>query len=301
MTSSDPPNASPTGPVGGAEPAPVSSPVESGRSITRTDLEHVIRRAAELSIADSDAAERLTEQDLVRIGDDLGLPARHVWQALYERPSLSARKLVGGEYFGSPIVVASRIVPGDVALTRRRLEDYLLTREYLTVVRRTAEELRLLPAEDTISAVARLFSRPRSRHHLAHARRVIVAAHPLPSGEGVVRIEMDLEEARRKERNEALGWGTMVGAIGFGAGMGAVEMVAPGASGTIGGIAAGVALAIPSAYATFVGIGRRFRRKTAEAKLELEGLLDRLESGERLEPPPAPWRRRLGLRLFGHR
>ena len=37
-----------------------------------------------------------------------------------------------------------------------------------------------------------------------------------------------------------------------------------------------------------------------EARVELEGLLDRAERGEPLEPPPAPWRKRLQMRMLGH-
>ena len=286
------------GPDRGTAPAPQP---EGARSITRLDLEQVIRRAAELSIADADAQERLSEQDLVRIADELGLPARHVWQALYERPTLRASHIAGERWLGSPIIVASRIVPGDPGLTRRRLEDYLVTQEYLTIARRATDELRLVPAEDTISSVARVFSRPRRRHHLAHARRVVVGAHPLPNGEAAVRIEMDLDEQRKKQRQQAFAQGGLVGAIGFGAGMALSEMMVPGSATGLAGIASGVALSVPAAWGTFAAIARSFRTKAAEATLELEGLLDRLETGERLEPPHAPWRRRLGLRLFGTR
>lgn len=274
---------------------------DSGRSITRTDLETVIRRAAELSLADSDAQDRLSEQDLVRIADELGLPAKHVWQALYERPSLSAPAIIGEMRFGSPIIVASRIVPGDVALTRRRLEDYLVTQEYLTIARRTADELRLIPAEDTISSVARVFARPRRRHHLAHARRVIVGAHPLPSGEAAVRIEVDLSEQRLAQRRQGILVGGLAGLVMFGAGALAGDAVVAGAASEIASLATGTVAASASAWGIFAAYGRSFRRKVAEAKLELDALLDRLETGERLEPPPAPWRRRLGLRLFGSR
>jgi hypothetical protein len=49
--------------------------------------------------------------------------------------------------------------------------------------------------------------------------------------------------------------------------------------------------------ASFSAAASRFRNRVHAAKLELASLLDRLEHGERLEPPPAPWRRR----LFGGR
>lgn len=274
---------------------------DSGRSVTRTELEHVIRRAAELSLADSDAQDRLSEQDLVRIADELGLPEKHVWQALYERPSMSAPAIIGASRFGSPIIVASRIVPGDAALTRRRLEDYLVTQEYLMIARRTTDELRLIPAEDTISSVARVFARPKRRHHLAHARRVLVATHELPGGDAAVRIEADLSEQRTAQRTRSLVTGTLAGLItgGF-AGLSVAGGVG-GAVGEVAAVATFVAAGGGAMFATVAAYGRAFRRKLGEARLEMDALLDRLETGERLEPPPAPWRRRLGLRLFGQR
>jgi hypothetical protein len=45
----------------------------------------------------------------------------------------------------------------------------------------------------------------------------------------------------------------------------------------------------------------RFRTRVFSAKMERTGLLDRLERGDRLDPPPAPWRRKLQLRIFGDR
>lgn len=283
--------------------SPSHSPpeAESRRSITRTDLEVVIRRAAELSLVDSDAQDRLSEDDLVRIADELGLPAKHVWQALYERPSMSAPDIVGGARFGSPIIVASRIVPGDAALTRRRLEDYLVTQEYLTIARRTTDELRMIPAEDTISSVARVFARPKRRHHIAHARRVLVATHALPDGDAAVRIEADLSEARRAQRTQGLVTGAIAGLITGGIAGISVAGGLGGSVGEVAGVATFVAAGGGAMFATVAAHGRAFRRRLGEARLEMDALLDRLETGERLEPPPAPWRRRLGLRLFGQR
>jgi hypothetical protein len=61
-----------------------------------------------------------------------------------------------------------------------------------------------------------------------------------------------------------------------------------------GGLAATTAAGISIA-------AKSFRNRVFSARLELTGLLDRLERGDRLDPPPAPWRRRLQLRLFGDR
>jgi len=43
-----------------------------------------------------------------------------------------------------------------------------------------------------------------------------------------------------------------------------------------------------------------FRSRLAGARFELEGLLDRAEHSQSLEPPPAPWRKRLQQKLLGH-
>jgi len=266
------------------------------RSITRSDLEEVIRRAVELSLAEPDAQERLSEEDLLRIGDELGLPARSVWQALYERPTLTVQPAAGDAALGSPIVSSSRLVRGDISVTRRRIEEYLAAQEYLTVARRTSDELRLIPAEDAISSVARVFARPKRRHYLAHARRVVVGMHPLPGDEAAVRIEMDLNDQRMQQRRNAYAMGALAGFGGlfFGAVMG--DALVGGAAGEIASWAGAVTAAVPSAWAAFTGWAKRFGHTRAEAQLELDGLLDRLESGERLEPPPAPWKQRLGLR-----
>jgi hypothetical protein len=56
-----------------------------------------------------------------------------------------------------------------------------------------------------------------------------------------------------------------------------------------------------SIWATLKWSASRFKTRMAAAKLELDGLLDRAERGDRLEPPPAPWRRRLQLKMTGQR
>ena len=104
------------------------------RSITRPQLELVIRRAVELYAAQTDADERLSEDEVLRIGKELGLPAAIVRQAIYEAPAPAAESIVD-RWFGAAAVSVSRAVQlpeGDVA---SRLEEYLATREYLALCR----------------------------------------------------------------------------------------------------------------------------------------------------------------------
>src|SRR5690606_6398359 len=44
----------------------------TGRAIARRDFEQVIRRAAELSLSDTDADEQLPEEEVIRIATELG-------------------------------------------------------------------------------------------------------------------------------------------------------------------------------------------------------------------------------------
>jgi hypothetical protein len=57
----------------------------------------------------------------------------------------------------------------------------------------------------------------------------------------------------------------------------------------------GVAVGIAVGSAVLGGIcwitGFYHKRRLSEARAEVEGILDRLEVGESLEPPPSSWRR----------
>src|SRR5690606_18038397 len=208
-------------------------------------------------------------------------------------------------WFGPAAVSVSRAVPlpdGDVA---SRLEEYLATREYLVLRRRQHSLVFFEPAEDTISKMARALSGPASNWYLARSRQVVLAVRNLEEGRTHVRIVMDLGNRRSDSVAEGIMGATVVGlalgatagaAVGFGLVdvLGQTAAVAAGALAGIAGVAGGAASVIKAA-------GKSFRRKLEAARLEVEGLLDRLERGERLEPPPAPWRRRFGIAASAQR
>jgi hypothetical protein len=284
---------------GGPRPVPVPGGGVRKRAIDRSEFEQVIRRAAELTISDADADEQLSEDEVLRIATELGLPAHHVRRALFELPEIPVQPRWYDRYYGQPVLSAARVVPGPAGSTLRRIEEYLVTREYLQVVRRRGEHISFVPADDTISSLARAFFRPGGRHHIARASRVLLSAHALPDSATHVRLDLDLAEDRSRSVKGAasagiaggllVGTGTAIAAMTLAPAM--VEPVA-GALAFAGGMAATVAL-------TFNTAARRFRQRALAAKLELAALLDRVEHGERLEPPPAPWRRRLQQRIFG--
>jgi hypothetical protein len=271
------------------------------RAIDRTQFEQVIRRAAELSLRDADAADNVSEAEVLRIAAELGLPAHHVQRALFELPELHVQPRWYDRYYGSPVFSEGRIVPGESALALKRIEEYLVTREYLQIVRRRGENIALIPADDTISSLARTFFRSGSRHHIAKATRVLVNAHALEDGAAHVRVDVDLSEDRRSSASGAA-WGGTIGGLfvgGIAAHFTGMADLGPSAVGMIAETVAFGAGLSGTFAAIFSASAKNFRTRLHAARLEISGLLDRLEQGERLDPPPAPWRRRLSGKLFG--
>lgn len=261
------------------------------RPLARTDIEAVIRRATELTLAEADRHDQISEEELVRIAAELGLATQHVRQALHERASLRAPRRWYDRWFGSPLLAEGRVIDGRADATLRGLEQYLCTREYLQVVRRRSQEIALIPAEDTISRVARVFMRPSGRFRLARAERVVLAVRPLEGESAHVRLETDFSGARSGYVTSGSLVGGMLGLL-----VGTIIELGSGGTGLgfVGGALGGAG----------VGLGvaaRSFRNRIGLARREIAHLLDRVETGQRLEPPPPPWRRNLQERLFGTR
>lgn len=281
------------------EVAAPSTDVDGPTAIARRDLETVIRRAVDLSLAERDEEERLSEDEVVRVATELGLPARLARQALYERPALPATPSRFDRWFGDAILSSTRAVPLDADRLRRRIEDYLTTYEYLHVVRRRGGRVFLVPADDAISSLARGLFRPGSRHPLSRARRVVLDVRWLDENGSHVQVATDFGEQRKSAvRGAIIGGGVVAGAAGSIAA--AVAYAAgPALPGAIPELTAFAGAFAGSMWGMLRLSGHRFRQFMQEAKLELDGLLDRAEHGDRLEPPPAPWRRRLEAKLRG--
>ena len=92
-------------------------------------------------------------------------------------------------------------------------------------------------------------------------------------------------------RTDHLVGGLLGGGVGGAAlGVGVTFVVAsfgPAALAVAAGVAAGGAVAGGIAW----GTGWSHRRRLRDVHSEVEGILDRLETGESLEPPPPSWRR----------
>jgi hypothetical protein len=142
--------------------------------------------------------------------------------------------------------------------------------------------------------------RPGKRHLVSRASRVLMNVQPMPDDESHVRFDVDLSD----ERRERVRGGMLLGGFG-GVALGSIAAAA--ANGFIPGLgSAPEILAFGGTFAASMAgaitiAAARFKNRLFTAKYELTTLLDRVEHGESLDPPPAPWRRKLQLRLFGNR
>jgi len=156
----------------------------------------------------------------------------------------------------------------------------------LQAVRKGTSVLLYRPAVDWASQLARAASSTSRKYYVASAKRVEIRLEPLEEGRTLVEIEV---EAGTRENYMTVGiMGGLGGGAGAGVGLGlAIAAAGPAALGVAAGIAAGSAVFGGLCWIT----GSYHKRRLLEVRSEVEGILDRLESGESLEPPPSSWRR----------
>ena len=270
------------------------------KGISRSDLPAVVKRAAELAASEGDAEEQLPEEEVVRIAAELGLSERHVRQALLEGVQEETEPTFLDRQMGITRIMATRAVPMTPDQARAALEDYLITREYLQVIRRQSVTTSFERADDTVSSVARAFSRSK-KHCLAAAEGVELTVRELQPGWSHIRLRAVYPDARKAHiGGAAAGTIFLGGGVATGAGL-AVGILAAGALGDPVGIALGAATGIgvvSAAGATFWRIAKNnFRNWRQRTVNEANGVLDRLEKGDELRPPPAPWLRKLQIKF----
>ena len=269
--------------------------------ITRSNLPAVVARAAELAAVEGDADEAISEEEVVRIAAELGLSERHVRQALYEGVNTEEEPTLLDRQIGVTRIMATRAVPLSPDAARRALEDYLITREYLQVVRKQSTTTSFEPADDAVSKVARAFSRSK-KHCLASAEGVELSIRELEPGWSHVRLRAVYPRGVRGLYVGGAAAGTifLAGPVAAGAGV-SVSIIANGLLGDPVSIALGAVTGVglfAGAAASFWSIARtNFRNWRKRTENEANGLLDRLEKADELRPPPAPWLRKLQLKF----
>jgi len=258
-----------------------------GRSLTRREFDAVIRRAAELSTSDPDGAEgALTEGELLRIAGEVGLSESHVRRALAEVRSGDAAGGIVDRFFGPPHVRASRVVPGNQETLASTIDEFLVGSQLLQPVRRAVDHLLYRPAVDWASQVARAASFTSWKYYIASARSVEVRLEQIDEENTLVELLIDPGTRGGDLTGAGVGGGVVGVILGTLSGVAAAS-AAPVVIAVGGGVLIGASVWAGIAY----GVGREHKKKVKEVRTEVEGVLDALEMGISLQPPPPSWRR----------
>jgi len=273
------------------------------RGLTRQEFDSVMKRATELALSDPSAGEgALDETEVFRIAREVGIPDAHVRRALVEVRSAEVPVTVVDRWYGTASVSASRVVLGQREDVAEIMDEFLVSGHLLQPVRRGSEVLLYRPAVDWLSNFARAGASMSERVFWAGSKEFEVRLRQVDNEQVMVDLTVDPGIRSDYVTGGLIGAAAGGGGAGFGVGMlvayltALPVLVVPTAIVTAGAIASGVV------WAT----GRASKRKREEVKQELEGVLDALERGDQLNPPPASWRRwvkrqaaRFKVELFG--
>lgn len=242
------------------------------RRIDRAALERIIQRAAELQAGEVDTGEGLTEQDVLKLGSEVGIPGRFLRQALYEETTRGgverAHGLLAG-WAGPRLVGASRVVPGEKAALERALELWMTDSEAMTVKRRLPDRTLWEAQKGLIAQMKRGFGVGGKSYHLARAVEVSHAVTPLEQGYCHVALSADVSNSRAG----VLGGAAAVGAAGVLLSallLAAIPIAVPAVLLVPGVVGLGVGASLPRVH----------RQRAARTQLALEQILDGLERGE---------------------
>ena len=242
----------------------------AGELIQREALERIIQRAAELQAGSHDIGEGLTEADLLALGQDVGIPARYLRQALLEERTRSPESPEGGGLarwlVGPRRLSAQRVVAGDPATVERALGSWMQGEELLQVKRRYANRTTWEPKVGAFASIQRALGSGGRRFALARATEIAGQVTQLEAGFCHVQLIADVRNIRRER---ITGAGVLVGM---------------GGAATAALVAMGVMA--PFSWLPLLALGpaaivlRSHRQHHEQIQTGLEQVLDRLERGE---------------------
>lgn len=247
----------------------------AGELIGREALDRILKRAAELQAGEQEVGDGLTRADLLKLGDEVGIPAQYLRQALLEEQMRAAPEPAGGLWgaiAGPARVSAYRVVPGDPATIERALARWMEGEELLQVKRRFPDRVTWEPKSGFLASMQRGLKVTGRAYALANALEISGQVTPLEKGFCHVQLVADVRNLRRQR----IGGAAALAGIGALATLAALSLglateaaaqlvaVAPAAAGGLGGLA----------------LARTHRGVAARVEVGLEQVLDRLERGE---------------------
>lgn len=239
----------------------------------------VIRRAAELQArsVEDPGSGGMAEEEVIRIGRELGLSGQHLAQALAEvRTSGAAERGILTRAMGEAVIDCTRSVRRDAAVVRQQLERYLLDHEYMVVQRRLPDRTIYVRASGVITVISLSTSNMFRRSPPLNLKSLAVSVQPAGTGECFVSVSTDLSGARAgyAAGGAALG----AGVAGTGAAVLAIAVAPPAAL-----------VALPALWLAGYVARESYAAAARKARIGLESLLDRLEHGELPVSGGAKW------------
>jgi hypothetical protein len=249
--------------------------------IDRAALERILQRAAELQASEHEG-EHLSPDEILTLGKEVGIPQRHLQQAILEertRVSVADPSGLLDRMAGPATATAQRVVQGDVERIESALVAYMEEHELLCIQRRQPGRITWEPIggfQATIRRSTAAFGSGKRPFMLDRAKVVSATVLPLEAGYVHVTLVADL----RPTRAGFIGGAAALGSAGV---AGAAVLLALGAFPLI-------AIA-PVALGAGLGFGtmRQYPPRVERVLLGLERTLDHVEQGNikvRQQLPP---------------
>lgn len=255
--------------------------------IDRATFDRVLQRAAELQAASKDIGEGLSEEEILALGAEVGIPPQHLQQALIEertRISLPEANGLLDRWIGPADFVAQRVVQGTPESIGAALTKWMERQEHLVVQRATTGRITFEQMEGFARGMRRLgaaFDPSRAKSYLDKVELVTAVITPLEAGF----CHLALGASLRKSRASLVGGGTALPVVGGVVGATLVLIGAP--------LLIGIVPLVPMTVGGWF-VARSFRGRAQRAQLGLERALDELERRPALPkertaiPPPPP-------------
>lgn len=262
---------------------PAKPPAPGGglpaRRLSSHELEAVIRRAVEIQAAAGTPDEGISEAEVIRIGQELGLDPATVRRAITDvRGRPPEEHGVLARTMGPGSIRAARTVRRPAAAVGLLLEEYVLKCEYMVVQRRFPDRTRYVRGTGVGAALGRAARKFGASHAAMDLAQLDVSVSALDEESCLVELSVDTANARAGLAAGAavVGGGVASGIAAFALATTVVDPVA--------------LLGLPALLASWWGARGIYGAVRHSTQDRLESFLDRVEHNElRVPTPRTPW------------
>jgi hypothetical protein len=245
------------------------------RRLSSQELEAVIRRAVEIQAAAGTPDEGISEGEVLRIGQELGLDPVTVRRAITDvRGRPPEERGVLAKAMGPGSIRAARTVRRPAAVVGLHVEEYLLKCEYMLVQRRFPDRTRYVRGTGVAAVMGRAARKFGASHAAMDLAQLDVSVAALDAESCLVEVTVDTAGTRA---------GLAAGAAALGGGGAAAITAAVLATPIIDPLAL---LSLPTLLGSWWGMRGIYGAVQHSTQDKLESFLDRLEHNELKLPTP---------------